>query len=110
MNKIELHNGVLMPPIVVSTNHMDYDSIKNVMETSIGLGFMGFDTSPFYKTESFLGKAMQFFIANTKYKREDFFITTKVENYQQINGDIEKSVDESLYKLQTDYIDLLLIH
>lgn len=109
---ITLSNGVQMPCMAVGTNWMNYSELKNVMTSSFAVGFRAIDTARDYGNEPVVGKVLHDIIKASKgmYKREDFFLTTKIGNGQQIKGDIDKEIDISLKNLRTDYIDLWLMH
>jgi diketogulonate reductase-like aldo/keto reductase len=81
-----------------------YDSVSYALE----IGYRHIDTAVLYKNEAFVGKA----IIDSKIPRKDIFLTTKVFNRDQIKGPdrIKKVFNDSLTKLQTDYVDLLLVH
>lgn len=109
---ITLSNGVQMPCMAVGTNWMNYSELKNVMTSSFAVGFRAIDTARDYGNEPVVGKVLHDIIKASKgvYKREDFFLTTKIGNGQQIKGDIDKEIEISLKNLRTDYIDLWLMH
>ncbi|MEZ9901432.1 2,5-didehydrogluconate reductase DkgB [Vibrio breoganii] len=79
-----------------------YDSVK----TSLEAGFRHIDTAQIYGNEEEVGQA----IADSSIPREDVFLTTKVWIDNFAKEKFAPSVQESLQKLKTDYIDLLLIH
>jgi 2,5-diketo-D-gluconate reductase B len=78
------------------------DSVRNGLE----LGYRAIDTAQIYGNEAEIGKA----IAASGVPRQDLFLTTKiwVDNYAQ--DKLAPSLEESLAKLRTDYVDLTLIH
>ncbi|PIR03785.1 MAG: aldo/keto reductase [Candidatus Magasanikbacteria bacterium CG11_big_fil_rev_8_21_14_0_20_39_34] len=88
----------------------DYTDDKNAISTiknAIHLGYTHIDTAEMYgggHTEELVGKAIQDF------SRKEIFVTTKVRNTKLRYNDVLQSVKESLHRLQTNYIDLLLIH
>ena len=73
---------------------------------AIEAGYRHFDSAQAYKNEQMLGDAW----VKSGLKREELFLTTKIWLDNFPTGRLKKSVDESLKKLQTDYIDLLLLH
>lgn len=107
-----LTNGVQMPCMAVGTNWMKYSELKNIMSASFTAGFRAIDTARDYGNEPVVGKVLYDIIKESKgrYRREDFFVTTKIGNGQQISGALEKELDISLKNLKTDYIDLWLMH
>ena len=108
MNNILLSNGIEMPPIVETTNWMDYPVMKKLVTAGLQIGFRAFDTARDYGNEDVVGQVMNECLKEQGLKREDIFITTKIGNSQQALGNIEEQVDKSLRNLQTDYIDLIL--
>ncbi len=78
------------------------DSVRNGLE----LGYRALDTAQIYSNEADVGEA----IAASGVRRDDLFLTTKiwVDNYAQ--DKLVPSLEESLAKLRTDYVDLTLIH
>lgn len=70
------------------------------------MGYRHVDTAQAYNNEEQVGEAL----ADSGIPRDDIFLTTKVW-YERIgDGELQRSVDESLKKLRTDHVDLLLIH
>ena len=110
MSKILLSNGVEMPPIVETTNWMDYPVMKDLVSAGLKIGYRAFDTARDYGNEDVVGRVIKECLAEQGLKREDVFLTTKIGNSQQSLGNIEEQVDISLKNLQTDYIDLWLMH
>lgn len=110
MDYIKLTNGVMMPPIVETTNWMDYPQMKALVTEGLMVGFRAFDTARDYGNEPIVGRVMKECLAEHGLKREDIFITTKIGNGQQRLGNIEEQIDISLRNLQTDYVDLWMMH
>jgi len=81
------------------------NTIKSIQE-ALELGYRHFDTAQIYGNEDFLGEALK----TSNIPRSEIFITTKIWNDNMSPDKIEASIQESLNKLQTDYIDLLLLH
>ena len=106
--KVKLNSGYYMPTNGLGTwslhNDTAYDSVYNALKIGVRL----IDTAQYYANEEEVGRALKKAIEENIVKREDVFITTKVmpSNYKSA----KKSIDESLAKLQVDYIDLFLIH
>ena len=110
MPNIILNNGVEMPPIVETTNWMDYPQMKTLVTEGLKVGFRAFDTARDYGNEPIVGRVMRECLKEQGLNREDIFITTKIGNGQQALGNIEEQIDISLRNLQTDYVDLWLMH
>lgn len=101
-----LANGVKMPMLGYGVYQVDPAECERCVTDAIAVGYRSIDTAQAYYNEEGVGNAVR----KSGLPREDFFLTTKV---WISNGGYEKakaSIDESLAKLQTDYIDLLLIH
>jgi len=103
---IKLSNGVKLPKLGLGTFRMtDEEETKAVILNAIEVGYRHFDTAQMYNNEAFLGEAFR----ESNLKREEFFITTKLK-YHHPKEETRKLLDQSLKDLQTEYIDLLLIH
>jgi len=70
------------------------------------VGYRHIDTAQAYENEEAVGRA----IGDSEVAREDIFLTTKVWMDRLEPNDLKRSTDESLERLQCDYVDLLLIH
>jgi diketogulonate reductase-like aldo/keto reductase len=106
MQKVILNNGVEMPIIGFGTYKLtDKEECEKCVLHALKCGYRHIDTAQFYKNEEFIGNA----IKKSGIPREEIFITTKIwfSNFEENAYD---SVIESLKKLQTPYVDLVLIH
>ncbi len=107
MHDVTLNNGVKMPILGYGVYQIeDQTECERCVLDAIDIGYRSIDTAQAYGNEEAVGWA----IKKCGIPREEFFITTKV---WISNGGYEKakaSIEESLKKLQMDYIDLLLIH
>lgn len=110
MNSIELYNGVIMPNMAVGTNWMTYRELKPVLRSAFKNGFRAIDTARDYGNEDVVGHVVMDLLKELNIKREDIFITTKIGNSQQIEGNIEEEIEKSLNNLRTNYLDLWLMH
>ncbi|MGY3780060.1 aldo/keto reductase [Streptococcus gallolyticus] len=102
-----LSNGVKMPILGFGVYQVpDLDECERVVSDAISLGYRSIDTAQAYMNEEAVGNA----IRKSGIAREEFFITTKIwiSNYGYEKA--KASLDDSLAKLQTDYIDLVLLH
>jgi diketogulonate reductase-like aldo/keto reductase len=105
--EITLSNGLKIPRLGLGTWLIKKESeCKNAVKSALKAGYRHFDTAQIYKNEQFIGEAL----SEGSVKRSDLFITTKIWNENMYWDDIEPSFEESLKKLKTDYIDLLLLH
>jgi len=104
---IRLNTGDEIPQVGLGLwLNKDKDECKSSVKVALDAGYTHFDTAQIYNNEQFLGEALQEAGAD----RKNLFITTKIWNENQYWDDIEPSLDESLDKLKTDYVDLLLLH
>lgn len=107
---VNLSNGIVMPPLVQTTNWQDYEQMSALVTEGLKVGFRAFDTARDYGNEPIVGRVMTECLKSAGLKRDDVFITTKIGNGQQAKGDIEGEIEKSLENLQTDYVDLWLMH
>ena len=101
-----LSNGLKMTNLAFGTFKVNEGDDVQIILDAISVGYRHFDTAAFYNTEEALGKA----IKKSGIPREEFFITTKVWKTSMGYEGANKSFEESLEKLDMDYVDLLLIH
>lgn len=135
MEKIVLYNGVSIPNLCFGTGITNiYDvgikrkvnlfkdyirvilnknrkiclmniNLEKIIDISMKNGCCCFDTSRAYgASELVLGRTLK------KYSREDYFLITKLCNADQYNSDVKAGFEKSIRELQTDYIDLYLMH
>ena len=84
----------------------DSEQFNAAFTSAVKAGYRHFDSAQIYKNEALLGKAW----TASSLPRKDIFLTTKVWLDNFTSRRLRRSVDESLEKLQTEYIDLLLLH
>lgn len=101
-----LNNKVKMPQLGFGVYQTPVDETKRAVLDAIEVGYRSFDTAQAYGNEAGVGEAIQ----ESGLPREEFFITTKIWISNAGYEKAKASIEESLQKLQTDYIDLLLIH
>jgi diketogulonate reductase-like aldo/keto reductase len=99
-------NGAHIPALGFGTFRMPGADVLRVLPKAIALGFRHIDTAQIYGNEAEVGEA----IAGSGVARGDIFLTTKVWVDKFAHDAFLASVDESLKKLKTDYVDLLLLH
>lgn len=103
MENIILNNGVKIPILGFGTARVkDEEIIKN----SIKVGYRLLDTARMYENEEIIGK----FISRNYISRDEIFITTKLCKTSNSYEKAKYDIDDSLKKLNTDYVDLILIH
>lgn len=104
---IKLNDGTSIPQIGLGLwQNTNDDEFINAFNTAIEVGYRHFDSAQAYNNEHLLGRAWK----QSGLKREDIFITTKINIRNFGQKHLKKSVEESLVNLQTDSIDLLLLH
>ena len=107
MEKVMLNNGVTMPVLGFGVFQIpDAKECERCVLDAIEVGYRSIDTAQIYGNEEAVGRAAE----KSGVPREELFLTTKV---WISNGGYEKakaSIDESLRKLRTDYLDVYLIH
>ena len=106
MNHIQLNNGVTMPQIGLGVYKISDETMSEVVNAALDAGYRAFDTAHFYFNEASLGKALK----ESNIPREELFITTKLWNDHQGYESTKKAFNDSLQKLDMDYVDLYLIH
>lgn len=104
---VTLHNQVEMPQFGLGVYLVEEgNEVVQTVKTALQLGYRSIDTAAFYDNEVGVGEA----IKQSGIPREELFITTKVWNSDQGYENTLRAFEESLQKLQLDYIDLYLIH
>lgn len=107
MEELKLNNGQMIPQLGLGVFKVqDADDLKRAVAEALKDGYRHFDTATIYHNEEWLGEAL----AQSEVKREDLFITSKVWNSNTTYDETIAAFHESLKKLQTDYLDLYLIH
>jgi 2,5-diketo-D-gluconate reductase A len=106
MKSATLNNGVSMPLLGYGVFKIDDHQAAKCVLDAFDVGYRVIDTAQIYKNEAGVGQA----IATSSIPRQEMFITSKVWigscNYEAAKA----SIEESLNKLQSPYIDLMLIH
>lgn len=106
MQYVTLSNGLKMPQLGYGVYQVSKDECEGCVLDALNIGYRHIDTAQAYDNEEEVGKA----IVKSGIPRGDIFITTKVwiTNYGYETA--KNSVIESMKKLRTDYIDLILLH
>lgn len=106
MEYVKLNNGIEMPILGYGVYQVTPEECERCVSDAISVGYRLIDTAQAYGNEEGVGNA----IRKSNIPRKDLFITTKVWISNAGYEKAKASIEESLQKLQTDYIDLLLIH
>lgn len=106
MEFVTLNNGIKMPSLGYGVYQVSNEECERCVLDAISVGYRSIDTAQAYGNEEAVGNAVK----KCGVPRDELFITTKV---WITNGGFEiarKSLQDSLKKLKSDYIDLVLIH
>lgn len=101
-----LNNGVKIPCVAYGTYKAKDENGADIISAAVEEGYRYFDTASYYETEEYVAEA----IRRSKLPREDFFIATKLWKEQMGYEAALEAFEKSLKCLNTDYIDLYLIH
>ncbi len=106
MQYVTLSNGVQMPQLGYGVYQVTQDECERCVLDALSVGYRSLDTAQSYFNEEQVGSAIQ----KSGIPREEIFLTTKVwlEHYGEEAA--EQSVLDSMRKLKTDYLDLVLLH
>ncbi len=104
---LTLNTGTAIPQIGFGTWKLKHRTeCMDAVAAALTAGYRHFDTAQIYGNEQYVGEA----IAASSVERQDVFITTKISNGNQKKDKVAGSFYESLNRLKTDYVDLLLLH
>lgn len=106
MEYVTLSNGVKMPILGYGVYQVTQEECERCVLDALEVGYRSIDTAQSYFNEEQVGSA----IKKSGVKREDIFLTSKVWVEHYGYEECKKSVEESLRKLGTDYLDLMLLH
>lgn len=103
---LRLNDGYTIPQIGLGTASLNDEKVAPVLVTAIEAGYRHIDTAFRYGNQRGVGKG----IRDSGIKREELFVTTKLDGEFQGNDRAIAGLDECLRQLDLDYVDLLLIH
>ncbi len=106
MQYVTLSNGVKMPQLGYGVYQVTKEECERCVTDALEVGYRAIDTAQSYFNEAEVGEA----IAKSGINRKEIFLTTKVWIEHYGYEDAKKSVLQSMEKLKTDYIDLVLLH
>lgn len=106
MQYATLSNGVKMPMVGYGVYQVEPQEAERCVSDALSVGYRMVDTAQAYRNEEGVGAAVR----KSGLKREEVFLVSKIwiSNYGEEKATV--SIDESLKRLQTDYIDLMLLH
>lgn len=105
MHKVD-GNGALIPALGFGTWELRDAQARHMVEAALEIGYRHIDTAQMYGNEAEVGAALR----ASGLKRDELFVTTKIWPDRFRSGDLQRSVVESLGRLQLDAVDLLLLH
>ena len=106
MNKFKLSNGQELPALGFGTYNPDGTDTCAIIQDAMEVGYRYFDTASLYETERALGNAMK----QSGIRREEFFVASKLWPDEMGYQETKDALNRSLERLQTEYLDLYLIH
>jgi 2,5-diketo-D-gluconate reductase B len=101
-----LANGARIPVLGFGTYGMSRPDMLRMIPAALQAGFRHIDTAQIYRNEAEVGEC----VAESGIARSEIFVTTKVWVSNYAKSQFAASVDESLKRLKSDYVDLLLLH
>ena len=109
-NGVTLKNGVEMPLLAFGVFRLKEEERISCVRTAVETGYRLFDTAAACQDEQAVGTALRQAVEDGLVKREELFLTAKFSLQDVGEGRTEAAFEETLKKLQTDYVDLYLIH
>lgn len=106
MEYVELNNGIKMPILGYGVYQIEENECEQCVLNALEVGYRSIDTAQAYLNERAVGKAMK----KSLIPREELFVTTKIWVANAGYEKAKQSIEQSLENLQTNYIDLVLIH
>lgn len=106
MEYVKLNNGVQMPRLGFGVYKVIDDEVDLAISKALDVGYRLIDTAAFYGNEKELGRVLK----NSDIPREDLFITTKVWNDAHGYEETLQAFEDSITRLNLEYLDLLLVH
>ena len=104
-----LNNGVKVPKLGLGLWRIDNAKVPAVIEAAVKVGYRHFDSAQAYGNEAGTGEGVRAAM-KSGLKRSELFITTKVAAEHKDYAAAKKGIEDSLVRLNADYIDLMLIH
>ncbi len=103
---VTLPSGLAIPKLGLGTWELEGDDARRIVAAALDAGFRHLDTAQMYGNEREVGHGL----SESGVDRSDVFITTKIDNDHHEPADLVASVEQSLERLGTDHVDLLLLH
>ncbi len=99
-----------MPPLGLGTWKLAKKESYAVIRDAIACGYRHFDCAPIYKNEAVIGEAISSAITAKEVRRQELWLTSKLWNNAHLPRHVRPALERTLKNLQTDYLDLFLIH
>lgn len=106
MKTVKLNNGIEMPQLGIGMYALSSDEAEFAVKEALQAGYRLIDTANVYMNEKAVGRGMK----ASGVKREEIFLSTKLWPQDYAYEDAKKAINASLKRLDTPYIDLLLLH
>ncbi|MDO5049237.1 MAG: aldo/keto reductase [Actinomycetaceae bacterium] len=103
---LKMYHGLEIPQLGLGTYKVPPAEAQRVVEEGAEVGYRHFDTAQMYGNELEVGRG----IRAAALSRDEYFLTTKLDNSNHLPDDARRTFDKSLQDLQVDYVDLFLIH
>ncbi|CAL5229701.1 g13073 [Coccomyxa viridis] len=107
---VKLNNGLQFPLMGLGTWKASPGDAGKIVSNALKAGFRHLDFAMMYGNQAEIGEALTAVFKEGKVKREDVWMTSKLDNEHHASGDVEKAARKVLKDLQQEYIDLFLIH
>jgi alcohol dehydrogenase (NADP+) len=110
MKTIKLNTEALMPMMGLGTYLSKPGEVYQAVRWAVKLGYRHIDCAPIYENQAEIGQALHDAVAEGDIKRSELFLTSKLWNDRHNIDDVRAACEETLHDLQTDYLDLYLMH
>ncbi|CAK0784459.1 hypothetical protein CVIRNUC_007663 [Coccomyxa viridis] len=107
---VKLNNGLFFPLLGLGTWKADKGDAGRIVSNALKAGYRHLDFAMMYGNQAEIGQAMTEVFKEGKVKREDVWMTSKLDNSHHAGPDVEKAARQVLKELQQDYLDLFLVH
>lgn len=101
-----LSNGVEIPKLGLGTWFINNKNVVGAVKDAVQMGYRHIDTAQAYRNEAGVGEGVR----NSGIKRDQLFVTTKLDAGVKSYGKAVKAIDKSLERMKLDYIDMMIIH
>ena len=105
-NTLTLNNGVKIPQLGLGTWFIDDDKVADAVKTAVALGYRHIDTAQAYGNERGVGEGVR----TCGVPREKLFVVSKVAAEHKTYEEAKAGIDETLKKMELDYLDMMIIH